>query len=93
VMNAKIDAFLTEIRQLPGFVKASATDPKWNEELNRFERVFDAIDRKADDDPQTIEIFDKIQDVIARRDLSLKERLLEVVKLIVQFRDAQGIRH
>jgi hypothetical protein len=92
-MSAKIEAFLTEIRNMPGFVAASAIDPKWIAELDAIERMLNAIDRKADDDPQTIEIFDKLLIVIDRNDLSLKQRLLEVGKLLVQFRDAQGVRH
>jgi hypothetical protein len=92
-MNAKIDAFVEQIRKRPKFVAASATDPKWIEQLTAIERLFNAIDRKADDDPKTIEIFDNILAVIGRSDLSLKERLLEVGKLFVQFRDAEGIKH
>ena len=92
-MSAKIDAFLEEVRNMPGFVAASATDPKWIAELDAIKRVLNAIDRKADDDPQTIEIFDKLLIVVERSDLSLKQRLLEVGKLFVQFRDAQGVRH
>jgi hypothetical protein len=37
-MSDKIDAFLTEVRNMPGFVTASATDPKWIEQLAGVER-------------------------------------------------------
>jgi hypothetical protein len=92
-MSNKIDVFLTEVRNMPKFVAASAIDPKWTEQLAAVERLLNAIDRKADDDPATIEIFDKILAVIDRSNLSLKERLLAIVELFVQFRDAQGVRH
>jgi hypothetical protein len=92
-MNTKIDAFITEVRNMPVFIKAAATDEKWFAELAAIERVLNTIDRKADDDPATIEVFDKIQDVIGRKDFSLKQRLLEVGKLLLEFRDAQGVWH
>jgi hypothetical protein len=53
---------------MPGFVKASAADPNWIDQLAAVERLLYAIDRKADDDPATIEIFDKILAVIGRSD-------------------------
>jgi hypothetical protein len=92
-MNAKIDAFITEVRNMPGFVKASATDPKWIAGLEAIERGLNAIDRKADDDPGMIEIFDRIQSVVDRVDLPIKQRLLEVGKLSAQARDAIKIVH
>ena len=92
-MNAKIKTFVEQIRKRPKFVAASAIDPKWTEQLAAVERLLNAIDRKADDDPATLKILDKVLAVIARSDLSLKERLLQVGELFVQFRDAQGVRH
>jgi hypothetical protein len=32
-MSSKIDGFLTELRNLPSFIEASANDPKWSEHL------------------------------------------------------------
>jgi hypothetical protein len=55
--------------------------------------LLNKLDRQADDDPRMIEAIDKIQGVVGRRDLSIKQRLLEVGKLLVQVRDAQGVRH
>jgi hypothetical protein len=86
-MNEKIDAFVEQFRKSPKFVAASAIDPKWTEQLAAVERQLNAIDRKADDDPATLEILDKVLAVIARGDLSLTERLLQVGELFVQFRD------
>jgi hypothetical protein len=92
-MNDRIDGFVSQIRKRPKFVAASATDPKWIKELDQLEHLLHAVDQKAGHDPKTIEIYDKIVAVIGRSDLSLKERLLEVGKLLVQFRDAGRITH
>ena len=92
-MNAKIDAFVEQIRKRPKFVAASATDPKWIAELDAIERGLNAIARKADDDSGMIDIFDKIQSFIGRVDLPIKQRLLEVGKLSAQARDAIKIVH
>jgi hypothetical protein len=92
-MTAKIDAFIAEIRTRPAFVAAAASDSKFSDHLDNIERGLNAVDQKADSDPETIEIFDKIQDVIGRSDLPLKQRLLEVGKLLVQVRDAGRIVH
>jgi hypothetical protein len=53
----------------------------------RRRRGLGVIDRKADDDPQMIEIFDKIQTVIGRSDLSMKQRLIQLGRLLAQARD------
>jgi hypothetical protein len=77
-MSAKIDALISEVRNMPGFVKASATDPERLEQFEAMGRALHAVDRKADDDPRMIEIVDKIQSVVGRTDLPIKQRLLEV---------------
>ena len=92
-MSAKIDAFIAEIRTRSTFADAAASDPKWFEHLDNIERGLNAVDRKADGDPATIEVFDRIVIVIGRNDLSLKQRLLEVGKLLTQVRDVDGTRH
>lgn len=92
-MNAGIDKFLNEVRNAPSFVKASAADPKWIGELEAIERVLNNLDRKADDDPQLMETMDNIQSVVGHRDLSIKQRLLGVGKLLTQARDAIKIVH
>ena len=92
-MGKKIDAFLNEVRNMPGFVAASATEPKWIAEMDGLERALNAIERKADDDPQMIEILDKIQAVVGRADLPIKERLLTVGKLLTEARDLIKIVH
>jgi hypothetical protein len=92
-MTAKIDAFLIEVRNMPGFVAASATDPKWIEQLAGIDRGLNAVDRQADNDPAMLDVLDKIQDAIGRAGLSLKERLLEVGKLLNEARDTIKIVH
>ena len=92
-MNARIDAFLTEIRNALSFVKVSAADPKWIGELEAIECVLNNLDRKAGDDPQLMETMDNIQSVVGHRDLSIKQRLLGVGKLLTQARDAIRIVH
>jgi hypothetical protein len=92
-VNAKTDAFLAEIRAMPNFATAAATDSKWGDHLDNIERGINAIDRRADDDPATIEILDRIHALLGRNDLSMKERLLGLYKLLMQFRDAGRITH
>jgi len=59
-MSDKIDAFLTEVRNMPGFVTASAADPKWIEQLAGVERGLNAVDRAADNNPAMLDALDKI---------------------------------
>ena len=87
-MSDKIDSFISEIRNRPKFIAAAASDSNLSDHLNNIERGLFFLDRQADNDPATIEIFDKILIVIGRNDLTLKQRLLELGKLLVQFRDA-----
>lgn len=88
-----IDTFIAEIQTLPTFAARAATDRVWSEHLAAIEFALNEIDRRADSDPQMIEIFDRIENVIARRDVPLKQRLLEMAKLLVQARDAGKITH
>jgi hypothetical protein len=92
-MSARTDAFLAEIRAMPNFVAAAATDSKWGKHLDNIERGINAIDRRADDDPATIDILDRIHALLDRGDLSMKKRLLGLYKLLVEFRDIEGTRH
>jgi len=92
-MGAKIDAFISEILAQPGFIAAAASDPQWSNHLDNIERGLNGIDQRADDEPAMIEIVDEIQTVIAPNDLSLKQRLLRVEKLLAKARDAGRIIH
>jgi hypothetical protein len=92
-MSTKIDAFLAELRSLPGFVAASAANPKWTADLAAVERGLNAVDREADNNPAMLDALDKIQEVIDRRDLSLKQRLLAIAELLVRVRDTIKIAH
>jgi hypothetical protein len=88
-----IDTFITKIRNTPEFVSASAADPNFGNHLEAIESALNLIDRKANDDPHMIEIFDRIHGVIFRDDLSLKQRLIEVLKVFAELRDADGTTH
>ena len=92
-MNSKIDAFLSEVRNMPAFVTAAAADPEWFTAFAGIERGLNALSRLADNDPAIIDIFDEVQTVIGRGDLSLKQRLLEVGRLLTQVRDMIKITH
>jgi hypothetical protein len=92
-MTAKIDGFIAEIRSRPEFVTAAASDTRWSDHLDDIERGLNFLDRKADSDPAVIEVFDEILIVIGRGDLSLKQRLLEMGKLLTKVRDVDGTRH
>jgi hypothetical protein len=92
-VNDHIDRFISSIRIWPAFVAAAASDPQWSNHLDNIERGLNGIDQKADDDPRLIEILDEMLAVVARDDLSLKERLLMVGKLFVQVRDFKGTHH
>jgi hypothetical protein len=92
-MSSKIDAFISEVRCRPGFVAASATDSNWIDQLAAIERLLYSIDRMADDDPAILEIFDKIQEVIGRRDFATKAKLLDLGRLLAQVRDTIKFVH
>jgi hypothetical protein len=92
-MSTKIESFITEVRNMSGFVSASAADPRWIEQLAAIERGLNTVDREADNNPAMLEALDKIQDVISRSDLSIKQRLLAIVEVLVRLRDTIKIVH
>jgi hypothetical protein len=83
-MTDKIDAFIAEIRARPEFIAGVAADPKKADDLAAMERGLVTVYGN----PEMIEVFDKIEAVIDRRDLSMKERLLEIGKILTLVRDA-----
>jgi hypothetical protein len=90
----RTDAFIEEIRTLPTFAARDATDRVWSEHLAAIEFALHEIDRRADNDPASIEIFDKLVAVITDNGQPLRQRLLEVGKLFVQWRDrGRGLTH
>ena len=90
-MNTKIKKFVNEVRNMPGFVAASASDPAWFEHLEAMERTFAFVDRQADDDPRMVDLLDKIESIVGRTDLQIKRRLLEVGELLRNWRDTLKI--
>jgi butyrate kinase len=83
-MTAKIDTFIAEIRSRPEFIAAVAVDPKKSDELEAIANGIEAVYRN----PEMIAAFDEIQNVIDRRDLSMKQRLLEIGKILAKARDS-----
>jgi hypothetical protein len=92
-MSMAIEAFLSDLRTAPGFVAAAASDPKCLAELERVERGLSAVDRLANNDPAIVDIFDRIQAVAGNSNLSLKERLLAVGKLLAEVQAAGRVIH
>jgi hypothetical protein len=90
---SKIDAFIAEIRTGPAFAAVAAADRAWSEHLAAIEFALNEIDRRADNDPAMIEIFDKVVAIVTDHDLPLKQRLLELGKLLTEVRDAGRIVH
>lgn len=92
-MNGKIDAFLTDVRNMLGFVAAVTKDPERIQEIEAIERALIAVDQLADENPIVLDIFDKIQATIGRADLSMKAKLLEVGRLLTQARAVGKVIH
>jgi hypothetical protein len=93
-MNIKIDDFIDQIRDQPKFVAAAASDTVWFNHLAAIEFGLNEIDRRANDDPAMIEAFDTVVAVIADNDRSLKQRLLDLVELLIPLRDQlRGVHH
>jgi hypothetical protein len=90
-MSTKIDAFISEVRNAPRFVEASASNPSAVAGLASLELGLLALDRRADDSPQMIEILDKVESVISRRHSTIKRRLLEVGRLLTEARDSLNL--
>jgi hypothetical protein len=88
-MSDKIDAFLTEVRNMPKFVAASATNPKWLEHFEAMKNTLAIIDRQADYDPRTVDALDEIESAVGRTGLPVKQRLLEVSKIVTRWRNVK----
>ena len=83
-MTDKINAFIAEIRTSPKIIAGVAQDPTLSDHLDAIERGIEEVQRRD----ELIEIFDKIQAVIDRGDLSMHTRLIEIGKLLTEARDA-----
>jgi hypothetical protein len=88
-MTAKIDALLAEVQTMPEFIaELKIRGPKRPQELMEgLERALIAVGRRADEDPRCVEIYDEIQVVIARRDLSTNAKLSALGKLFLRALD------
>jgi hypothetical protein len=93
-MTAKIDAFIVEIRDLPEFAAVAATDGVWAKHLAAIEFALNEIDRRADNDPAMIEVFDKVVAIVTDDKLPLRQRLLDLNEVLIPLRDRLfGVRH
>jgi hypothetical protein len=87
----QIDSFIDKIRQRPAF---AAAGPVFSKHLDAIEFALNEIDRRADEDPEMVEAFDKVIAVIANNRRTLRERLLDLNEVLVPLRDALfAVRH
>jgi hypothetical protein len=83
-MTAKIDAFIAEIQSRPEFIAGVAADPKKADDLAAMEEGLAVLYR----DEKFIDALDKLEAMLYRRDLSMKQRLDEIGKILTDARDA-----
>lgn len=83
-MTPKIDTFIAEIRTRPEFTAGVAADPKKADDLAAIEDGLVALYRDA----SLVDAFDKLEAAIDRRDLSMKQKLLAIGKILTAARDA-----
>jgi hypothetical protein len=86
-MNERIEAFISEVRNMPEFAGAVAAGFIRVQDQDGLERAFSAIDRLANDDSAFIPIVDSLRAIVSRRDLSLMARVQKVGEVLVQARD------
>jgi hypothetical protein len=90
----EIDDFITEIRDLPAFAARAAADRVWSGHLAAIEFALNEIDRRADNDPAMIEVFDKVVAIVADDKLPLRQRLVDLNEVLIPLRDRLfGVRH
>ena len=91
--NPRLAALMAEVQGAPPVIAAVAADPKWAIELAAIERGLSAVDAQASDDPLMLETLDLILAMIARKDISMKQRLLKLEEIFRRVRDAGRIIH
>jgi hypothetical protein len=74
-MSSAIDSFVDKIKHRPKFAAAAASDPVWSEHLAAIEFALKEIDRRANDDPAMVEVFDNVVALISDNDRTLRQRL------------------
>jgi len=93
-MTDAIDAFIDGIKSAPQFVAAAASDPVYAQHLEAIEFGLNEIDRRANDDPEMIEAYDKAMAIISDNRRTLKQRLLALGDLLAPLRDKlRGVHH
>jgi hypothetical protein len=86
-MNNRIETFMAEVRAMPGVIAAANVDPAYSHHLDAIERCFEWAHETGDLDPAAIEIFDEIARVASSNERSIRDRLLEIGRLLVKARD------
>jgi hypothetical protein len=80
-----IEDFLDQIRAAPVFAAAAKADDQYNRWLADIDRGLERISELTD--AESIELMDKVIDTIGWTEMSLKQRLLEIGRLMTEFRD------
>jgi len=78
-MNA-VDRFIEEIRAAPGFATAALKEPRWNDDLDELQHVFDVL-RRSDLDC-SITASDRIAETVGDKSVPIKQRLLAVTDIM-----------
>lgn len=67
---------------MPSFVAASVSDPIWARHLGAIEYAIERIYELGADDVIWLERFDEVRGLLARDDMTVKERLLAFGRLL-----------
>ena len=93
-MTTAIDSFIDKIRDQPKFAAAAAADPVYDQHMASIEFCLREIDRRANDDPEMIDVFDKVVALISDENRTIKQRLLDLIDLLIPLREKlYGVRH
>jgi hypothetical protein len=83
-MPRKIALFIAEIRCRPEFIAGVAADPKKEDELADIQKGLEVVYRDAG----LVEAFDRIEAILDRPGLPIKQRLTAIGKIMTEVRDA-----
>jgi hypothetical protein len=85
-MTAKVSAFLDEIRSHPTFIAGVAADPNLQERFDAGVLALQRLYERGNDDPQAIEVFDRITGAVRAGDGGMKARLDTLLKVLIDIR-------
>jgi hypothetical protein len=84
-MTDAVDSFLRQVRQSPKFIEAAQADAKLLRHFNEMEWGLRGL--AESDEGFVIEAFDEVRRAVVREDWTLKQKLLEIVRLAAIIRD------